>query len=570
VAARPHDNRNRPLRLLGLLSLVALVIAYAGWRQEHYTMLDSAYGAIKTFSLASVYDGIGLRKPYNVALEVARWLGVVIQFSALGLLLSALFSERWALLRARLLFRDHVIVIGDTAFADRFGEVEEDAIIHLRSLVDSVEQVGQLIRLPFAGYIPESFRIAAAHRARAVLVATQDDARSISLAMAALNQLSAANVPIQVLVRVHDYWLGQRLHDVPGAEQLQTVSEPALAAREAQRRYPAYLNVADQGADRIHALLVGEPDWLEAMMAELLLSAGTLRFGRPVLTFACPHAADFRARLHARYPELDAEAELRFVTLSGDRPAELGGLHLGDVATPPLTAVYGLFPDRAGGIVSYLGLCQQARAIEGFAAPIFMLADTSDFDMPDPGARLRPLQPVPFGAHRQIVAACGLLSGSRTLVEQRYHEAYLAFSAPTGAAGTAWARLGEEYRLSNRRAVAHIPAKLFEAGFDLRGWMAGHDVWSMMPTLADGEPLCRDAGERDRLATLEHRRWLADRRLSGWRHGPTRDDLRKLHPDMKPFDQLDPAAQDYCRAFIDLLDALLPRAPDGMRRTPGG
>jgi RyR domain len=37
---------------------------------------------------------------------------------------------------------------------------------------------------------------------------------------------------------------------------------------------------------------------------------------------------------------------------------------------------------------------------------------------------------------------------------------------------------------------------------------------------------------------MEHRRWSGERLLRGWRPG-ARDDDRRLHPDLKPFEELD-------------------------------
>ena len=557
---------NGPLRLLALISVIAILLGYYGWRLTGSTVTDAAYGALKTVSMGSLYDHLDQRGEGNAYLELSRWLGVIVEFSAIAFLFTSIFSEQWTLFKARWLFRGHVIVIGETDFADRFGEMDDSAVIQLRNLVDPVEQVGRLIRMPFGGYVDESFRAAAAHRARAVVVATSDDARTISLALAAQRHPAIVSQSSQVLVRLHDYWLAQRLHNLPGAELLQSVSEPALAARDAMRRHPAFLTASNQGAERIHALLMGEPDWIEAIMAELILSAGTRRLARPAITIACARVATFRERLTERYPELDAEVDLAFIDLADANPWELAHFHLATVAGPPITAAYFLFPDGANAISGYLAFLQQARTIEAFVAPIFVLVDSAEFATAQAGTRLNPLQAVPFGAHRQIVAACGLLGGATELAEQAYHAAYLAFAKPAGDAARSWVQLNEEYRSSNRRAVAHILAKLFEAGFDLSPWMARNDVWSSLPALGEGERLYRDPGERERLAALEHQRWTSDRRLNGWRFGDVRDDVRKTHPDIRPFEELPLAAQDYSRQFIDLLDAILPRHVDGMRR----
>ena len=127
--------------------------------------------------------------------------------------------------------------------------------------------------------------------------------------------------------------------------------------------------------------------------------------------------------------------------------------------------------------------------------------------------------------------------------------------------------MSEEYRNSNQRAVAHIYAKLYEAGFDLRAWLAKHDPWIFLPELARGETVCDTPERRDRLARLEHERWIADRRMSGWRGGPQRDNLRKVHDNFVPFDALTPEVQSYDVKFVDLLDRILKHSRTGMRRS---
>jgi hypothetical protein len=36
----------------------------------------------------------------------------------------------------------------------------------------------------------------------------------------------------------------------------------------------------------------------------------------------------------------------------------------------------------------------------------------------------------------------------------------------------------------------------------------------------------------EKLAKVEHRRWMNERMATGWRHSPVRDNDRKLHPDL--------------------------------------
>jgi hypothetical protein len=124
-------------------------------------------------------------------------------------------------------------------------------------------------------------------------------------------------------------------------------------------------------------------------------------------------------------------------------------------------------------------------------------------------------------------------------------------------------------RVSNRRVISHIPAKLASLGFDLEPWLQaleGGRPWP--PALAPDEPLFRNEADRIAAASLEHDRWMADRRVNGWSASTKKDVTRKEHDCLVPFDQLRDADKAYDFGVIDWLDKYLPRRPDGLRRMP--
>jgi hypothetical protein len=49
------------------------------------------------------------------------------------------------------------------------------------------------------------------------------------------------------------------------------------------------------------------------------------------------------------------------------------------------------------------------------------------------------------------------------------------------------------------------------------------------------------------LARNTHENWAAQRLADGWRHGPVRDDARKEHPCLVPYDELPEAEREYDR-----------------------
>jgi hypothetical protein len=54
----------------------------------------------------------------------------------------------------------------------------------------------------------------------------------------------------------------------------------------------------------------------------------------------------------------------------------------------------------------------------------------------------------------------------------------------------------------------------------------------------------------ERLAAHNHDHWALQRMSEGWRHGEQRDDHAKLHPDLKPYDDLPESEKEYDRISV--------------------
>eukprot|EP00752_Nemacystus_decipiens_P019211 g17267.t1 len=74
-----------------------------------------------------------------------------------------------------------------------------------------------------------------------------------------------------------------------------------------------------------------------------------------------------------------------------------------------------------------------------------------------------------------------------------------------------------------------------------------------------GIPAPLEKSDQETLAKAEHNRWMAERRLSGWHHGATRNDLEKRHPDLVPWNDLPKDSQTYDLALVGALPELVAR-----------
>lgn len=60
------------------------------------------------------------------------------------------------------------------------------------------------------------------------------------------------------------------------------------------------------------------------------------------------------------------------------------------------------------------------------------------------------------------------------------------------------------------------------------------------------------------LASNAHEHWAMQRIADGWRYGPVRDDGRKVHPCLTPYDELPESEKEYDRkAATETLKAIL-------------
>ncbi|MBU2650981.1 MAG: NAD-binding protein [Bacteroidetes bacterium] len=92
---------------------------------------------------------------------------------------------------------------------------------------------------------------------------------------------------------------------------------------------------------------------------------------------------------------------------------------------------------------------------------------------------------------------------------------------------TEWNQLSEECKQSNRSLAAHIDVKLRAIGCEKCD----------MNDLRPESPFPNNKTLIDQLANMEHRRWNADRFLSGWKYGK-RNDKMKIHDNLVSWAEL--------------------------------
>jgi hypothetical protein len=125
---------------------------------------------------------------------------------------------------------------------------------------------------------------------------------------------------------------------------------------------------------------------------------------------------------------------------------------------------------------------------------------------------------------------------------QTIHENYRATFAPDAAG---WPELSDDLREANRAQARDIVAKLAVIGARVGRGKATRFAFT--------------AAELDGLARAEHERWMAQRIEAGWTYGPVRDNDRKIHPMIVPWEQLSELERDKDRDAVRHIPDVLAR-----------
>lgn len=395
-----------------------------------------------------------------------------------------------------------------------------------------------------------------------LVIATGND--SLNLAIAALLPAAlkdrTSTRPLEAHIEISDDALLKELIDRDAflkpteTLELRPFHLPALVASQYFEQHNLMADALLRGQDRVHLVLVGfDPTSLQIVL-QLARICPTLGLARPAVTVMTNQPARCRQTLEASYAEVVPESatqgeasliDLAILDWSPDLGAPPAILLEQIEARGEITAIVVSLGDDAANARAALMLRTSAQREARWRAPIHVHQTSAGsfarFVHPTSEARRFADIIEPFGLLADI---CRLdaLEGANDEAARRLHNGYLARRgiAPDrpltdrAANEMPWSKLDEGYRRANRRSADHLPVKLASLGYRV----TGHPL-----ATPAGEALALSPAEADALARLEHEAWSHERRLAGWRYGPLRDNSRRFHDSLVPFDRLSPEIQ---------------------------
>lgn len=536
--------------VLPLVILASVAFGIWGWALKADELglngIDIVMRALGSMVIATSYEA-GDKIIFDWRLEVARLLGAVAFVLAASQAIARLLSRNASLWFGRFR-RDHLLVVGDHPIAR--GLVEAAAERH-EAVTWISNSEAQPSPVPGALIVSRLWdrRFADDHgaaNARHIVVAFSDEVSQI----AAVRELRGAAPTTPITMSFEDPWFGERMDELENISGVRYVSLTDLALRSLHWQHPPFLIAQTLGHQRLHVLLIGFGRAGEAVLNDLLLSALTSFQGTPRVTIVDPDAADIRVSLAQRCPELEKSVELSIIEAKHHADARIlpwEQLKKAN-AESPFSLAYVCVDSDLRALTVAVSLQALVRR-EGWTIGPICSRLTASGALPDSVSAWDGAQPaglLSFGATYDFASAIGLFDPEMDRFPRLVHEAYRKVAPDHAVANLPWEQLTEEMHESNRRLMIHLPAKLASAGVDLSDWL-GRGIPAGGVAIPD---LRRDRACLEQLAELEHTRWMAERRLSGWQYGEVRDNLRRLHPDLVPWDRLPEASRRFDREIV--------------------
>lgn len=547
--------------VLWLLILAALGFGFWGWNSQaddiSITIGDAIYRTITTLPVSTTLNNSS-NWNNDWRIDLARWLGLAAFLLGVCKVVLALLSGQLNHVKARLR-KDHLMVIGEHPFAGALANAALRRKIAVSWLGASEAQATQRDSLLFVREgtwlfsEAEKFGI---HKAKNVIITTKDDATAIAIARQIRTQIPDEK-SLQINVMARSPWLAMRVDDL---KNIRLLSQAQIAIRQIHRKHPPFLIAQKQKHRRIHAVIVGFGLYGEAILIDTLLSCLTTYLDKPLFTIIDPRSDVIKSSLELRYPELYKSADINFVdkTIEGESNSlsEDDVVHVSENC--PVTIAYVCLSEEEKSLSNALALQALARRHDWMGGPIFAKLSTlgAVADVKAGISEIEPAQLIGFGELDDIVGDTGAFSKDADKLAKIMHQAYLNVAHEDKASCVPWEQLDEDKRESNRRLVIHIAAKLSSIGMDVEPWIKSLDEKLDHPSLPVFTSTVNEE-IMEKLSTLEHDRWMADRRLNGWRFGAKRDDIKRIHPGLKPYSELTLKVQTYDKVMVTTLFNIL-------------
>jgi hypothetical protein len=561
--------------IIGALWVVAIVLGYIGYSRtfsvqgESIPPADILYKTLLLFKLNYSLSGAVAWE-----LEVARFLAPAVALFTVIQAFAAIYYRQIQISRMRFA-SDHAVICGlglkglllARAFYDHGFRVVVIERGEVNPLIEECRAFGAVV-LTGNATDPEMLRKARVDRARYLVSVFGDDGPNAEVAVnARALTRSRHGKPLTCLVHIVDLQLCNMLRE----EEMRVTQDENfrleffnvfdLGALALLQEHPPFELAGVHGGRTPHLLVVGMGCLGESivMHATRNLWLGSPMSGeKPRITVIDIAAENRVGSLILRCPRMGNVCELRALQMDTESLEFARGAFLFDAdGECDVSMVYICLDNDSHSLTTALTLLQQTRTCH-IPIVVRMIRDAGLATLLRGQASKSPgfSDLHAFGLLERTCTLDLLLGGTNEVLARAIHAEYLRNRERQGVAlGTdpavrPWDELREDLKESNRRQADHIGVKLRAVGCGIA------------PLCDWDAPLFEFTPEEvEKMAEMEHRRWVEERLTESWSHAPGPKDLKhKTSPYLVPWDELPEDIKDLDRNTVREIPSFLARA----------
>jgi voltage-gated potassium channel Kch len=496
----------------------------------------------------------------NAAINIARALVVITFVLSAWKIIASLVANEWEQVQLRRI-RHHVIICGLSQIALSTARTLASScrvlIIDKAPSLDLIAACRPLGVIVLTGDATnaDTLKTARIHRAKQLIALCPDDSTNCEIAEAASRQLAhgyEGSEPLSCRIQVGDIETRTSFQNLLTAHRSSgVISSEFFDAFDLEAR-----RLLVQGLPIDH----GGITFADKQGAHLIL-VGCNRMGRAIITRAAqlgifatpqklkitvidPQVEQCTRQLLFHHPQLTDICDCTFHQVEPISPQARDILNRNlDVRDMKTSIVVCVDSEQ-----SALELGMQIRQMtEGKKIPcaIYMMQSRGILRLLEQGGSALPGS---SGFHVFGFQGDAVANDSADRFARNFHKGYLQLNARNGKpvlpggeepTGQKWENLSEDLRDSNRQASEHMYIKLRSIGLEAA------EESDTRPAIAELTP-----EQIEILADVEHRRWMAERRMANWTYAAHKDVQRRESPYLVPWNDLSEEIREYDRASV--------------------
>lgn len=552
--------------LVGIMGVVAFVLAFSGFNiifNEAGTerdFLDLIYYSIKIFGMDIIDD---YTSPLPWQLETARWLApAVLIYTAIKAILYLVRREIKSAFVAY--YRNHVIVAG---LSDNSRHLVSDLLAHGEKVIviSAIPHAWKLDKIEKAGAIiingdltSKSFlRYIGAPRARFFVFVDENDEKNVADAIAVHNYLAVSGKGRHQLLYTHisdDI----KLDEIRGLHLFedQTMTKKAdlnceirvFSACERSTRIifnkyspDRFTKVTSPSDSQVRVAVIGSGSLAQSMIIRFA-RLGHFANLKKMKVCLFQEETSMVSRLERSFRQLRNFVDIEMI----DEPHDLFDAEEFERlnSTARFSAVYLLCENDAAAA----GILNKLSKIDAGVKMNVILALHDARGMLARWVTEKNFENITlykFNVTDETFTKKGLILEELDRLAMVIVEDYLSKKKSLDAARAShrpWRLLPVDFRNQNRDQADHLGVKLRAIGYDLDD---------------DPSSVVISPEKAELLAWMEHNRWWAHMALSGWTLNEKKDDLKKRHTDLIPYEQLPDEIKQLDRNAVENIPLLL-------------